>query len=310
MRSPLIVTGLPRSGTTLLQRLLSLDPAARPLLTWEAMWPAPLSRRRKGRDDSRVRHTQRLVWMVRRFMPGFDRLHPIDPEGPEECTRLLVSSFLWGYLGIECSMPEYAVWLEREGAGVMEPAYRWYALQLQVLQSQRPVTGHWVLKSPAHLWNLRSLLTVIPDARIVVTVRDPRVTVASACSLYAMYHGSTAASLQAGRMGPGLAESLAKGLTRGLEVAAEEPERVRVVRYEDLVGHPIETLREIHAGFGIPFVAGLESAARAWLEANPAGTHGAHRYDLESYGLDEEAVVRLFATPELVMMRIGRSSRK
>jgi hypothetical protein len=72
---------------------------------------------------------------------------------------------------------------------------------------------------------------------------------------------------------------------------------VRVVRYEDLVARPVETVRAIHAGFGLPFPAALERSARAWLEANPQGRHGVHRYDLESYGLDEETVDRLFEAP-------------
>ena len=308
--SPLIVTGLPRTGTTLLQRLLSLDPEARPLLAWEAMWPAPLSRRRTEGPDPRIRYTRRLVWMARRFMPGIDRIHPLDPEGPEECTRLLDSSFRWAYFAIERRLPGYAAWLEDQGPDVMEPAYRWYGLQLQVLQSQGRATGHWVLKSPAHLGILRPLLNVISGARVVVTVRDPRESVASACSLFALLHGTTAEDARSERIGPGLAKSLATTLARGLQVAAEERERVRVVFYEDLVAHPVETLREIHAGFGMPFPAALERAARGWLAAHPQGLHGTHRYDLETYGLDEESVARLFATPELVMSRIGRSRRK
>jgi hypothetical protein len=297
VRSPLIVTGLPRTGTTLLQRLLSLDPDARALLAWEAMWPAPLSRRRTGPADPRIRHTRRLVWMARRLMPGIDRIHPLDPEGPEECTRLLDSSFRCGYFAVENRLPGYAAWLESEGPEAMVPAYRWYARQLQVLQSQRHASGRWVLKSPAHLGNLPALLRVIPDARIVVTVRDPRETVASACSLFALLYSTTASDSRTGRMGPGVAASLARALTHGLETAARDPERVKVVRYEDLVERPVETLRGIHGGFGFPFPAALESSALAWLEANPQGHHGVHRYDLESYGLDEETVDRLFEAP-------------
>jgi hypothetical protein len=306
VHSPLIVTGLPRTGTTLLQRLLSLDPDARPLLTWEAMWPAPISPRRPGREDARIRHTRRLVWLARRFLPGIDRIHPLEPEGPEECTRLLDSSFRWAYFAVENRLPGYAAWLESEGPDVMVPAYHWYATQLQVLQSQRPSAGRWVLKSPAHLGILSPLLRVIPQARIVVTVRDPRETVASACSLFALLYGTTAADARTSRIGPGVAASLARALTRGLETAAGEPERIRVVRYEDLVRHPVETLRGIHAGFGIPFPDALEAAARAWLAAHPQGHLGVHQYDLASYGLDDETVVRLFEAPELALGRIER----
>jgi hypothetical protein len=304
-RRPLVVTGLPRSGTTLLQRLLSLDPDARPLLAWEAMWPAPLSRGGADGSDRRIRYTRRLVWLARRVLPGIDRIHPLDPEGPEECTRLLDSSFRWGYLAIERSMPEYAAWLASLGPAGMEAAYRWYALQLRVLEGQRPTPGHWVLKSPAHLGILAPLFSVMPEARVVVAVRDPRAAVASACSLFALLHGTTAADPRSGRIGPGIAATLARTLARGLEVARSEPARVQVVRYDDLVARPIETVEAIHAGFGLPLSPTTAGAARDWLARNPQGAHGVHRYDLATYGLDEEKVFELFAGTEEALGRIG-----
>lgn len=306
VHSPLIVTGLPRTGTTLLQRLLSLDPDARPLLTWEATWPAPISHPRPGREDARIRYVRWFIWVARRFLPGIDRIHPLDPEGPEECTRLLASSFRWGYVAIENWLPGYSEWLAGEGQDAMLPAYRWYATQLQVLQGQRPAAGHWVLKSPAHLGILPQLLSVIPDARIVVMVRDPREAVASACSLFTLHSGAYAGKARERPIGPVIAASLARTLIRGLEAAVREPERVQVVRYEDLVDRPVETLREIHAGFEIPFPATLETAASAWLEANPRGLHGVHHYDLASYGLDEETVLREFETPAAMIEKIRR----
>ena len=308
-RNPLVVTGLPRTGTTLLQRLLSLDPDARPLRAWEAMWPAPLSRSRSG-EDSRIRHARRLVWLTRRFLPGIDAIHPLDAEGPEECTRLLESSFRWDFFAIESRLPGYAAWMREQGPDFMVPAYRWYATQLQVLQARGGPAGRWVLKSPAHVGNLPALLEVLPQARVVLTVRDPRATVASACSLFGLLYGTTADDPRTSRIGPGVAASLAAALARGLETAVRDPGRVRVVRYEDLTADPLGTLAGVHAGFGLRFPAALEESARGWLAANPQGRHGVHAYDLESYGLDEEAVLRLFEGAELAMSRIGLSSRK
>ncbi len=306
--SPLVVTGLPRTGTTLLQRLLSLAPDARPLRAWEAMWPAPLSKTGGG-EDPRVRRARRLVWITRRFLPGIDAIHPLDPQGPEECTRLLESSFRWDFFAIESRLPGYAAWMREQGPDFMLPAYRWYATQLQVLQARRDA-GRWVLKSPAHVGNLGALLRVMPEARVVVTVRDPRETVASACSLFGLLYGTTADDPRTGRIGPRVAASLADELTRGLETAAREPDRVRVVRYDDLTRDPIGTVAGVHAAFGIPFPVELEHAAREWLARNPQGRHGVHAYDLESYGLDEETVLRFFEGAELAMSRTGLSSRK
>ena len=145
---------------------------------------------------------------------------------------------------------------------------------------------------------------------MIVLVRDPRPAVASACSLYEFLGRSTLDDLPADRFGPYLARSLARTLTRGLADAAEEPERVRVVRYEDLVADPVGTVAEIQAGFGLPFSARLEDAARAWMAANQQDRHGVHAYELASYGLDEETVLRLFEGAELAMSRMGLSIRK
>jgi hypothetical protein len=139
----------------------------------------------------------------------------------------------------------------------------------------------------------------------VITVRDPRATVASACSLYTWISGVSAARARTSGIGFGIARSLADALTRGLEIAEREPERIRVVGYDALIDRPLETLGEIYAGFGIPFPADLEAPARDWLAANPPGRHGTHHYDLATYGLDEEIVGRLFVTPEEILKRIG-----
>ena len=102
-----------------------------------------------------------------------------------------------------------------------------------------------------------------------------------------------------------IAASLARTLARGLEVAAEEPRRVRLVRYDDLVARPAETVASIEAGFDVGDPEALEPRARAWLAANPQGSHGAHRYSLADYGLDEGQVDELFAGPEEALGRLA-----
>ena len=146
-----------------------------------------------------------------------------------------------------------------------------------------------------------ALLRVIPQASDGATRGRPAI----ACSLFAFLYGATAHAPRLERIGRGVAESLSKDLAHGLEVASEDPARVRVVRYEDLVSAPVETLAGIHAGFEIPFSPDLERAARTWLAANPQGRHGTHTYDLATYGLDEETVEATLRDPEEILRRIG-----
>jgi hypothetical protein len=281
VRSPVYLTGLPRTGTSALFNLLGADPAARPLLTWEGMcpdpWPGP-------GPDPRFEAVRAAVERDRERNPDFDKIHYARADGPEECVLLLAYSFCDVQLGIEPLLPPHREWFPKQD---LRPSYAYYADLLRMLDWQRP-GERWLLKSPAHLWALDVLLDTFPDACIVMTHRDPCEILPSYCSMLASLM-SIRESFDPKQLGPTVLEYLAQSLERGLAARERlDPRRFLDVDYRDFVTAPLETAERIYAAFGLG--APPRDAMRRHVEENPQAKHGAHRYSLEEYGLSPDAV--------------------
>ncbi len=293
---PVFVLGLPRTGTTLLHKLLCQDAGGRPLLLWETLWPAAapdLSPRRRARLLRLARLYVNLY--TRRLMPQVRSIHPMEAEGPEECTLLLLNSFQSPAWAVYGSLPRYLGWLRGLGAAERRRAYEEYRLQLQLMQWGSPVR-HWVLKSPFHGFALDTLLDLFPDACVVQTHRDPPQVVASACSLYAVLRGVNTDVLDCRRLGGEVVEHLKQDILEPLRRArSAHPGRVFDVQYQDLVRDPVAVVNRIYDHAGRKVDPGMEERMRRWLAENPPNKHGTHRYDLGQFGLSRAAVEALFA---------------
>ena len=136
------------------------------------------------KPDPRLKRAQRLAKVFRLLAPAVRRIHDIDPEGPEECAMLMKNTFV----SAAQPTPIYRDWFLRQAAEVIEAAYREYRQQLQLLHWQRPHDGHWLLKSPAHSYAIGVLLTLFPDAAIILIHRDPYRSIPSTCSFWGLVH--------------------------------------------------------------------------------------------------------------------------
>jgi hypothetical protein len=296
VRRPLFVAGLPRTGTTLLYNLLAQDPAARPLLMWEAVFPAERPHEKGRQPDPRIRLTAGVVGVLRRLAPTLSTVHPIDASGPEECSRLLMNTFVTSYAVMENYVPSYYRWLLDQPEPVFARAYRHYYQQLQLLQWQRPPVGHWVLKSPAHQFGLGALMHVFPDAAVVQIHRDPHKVVPSLCSLFAVYQGISSDRVRNEQLGPQVLEICVECLRRAHRACASvTPGRVLNLRYAELVADPAGNMRRVYEHFGYPLPDDFAQRATAWVTHNPKDKHGRHVYDLAQFGLTPAMVDRAFA---------------
>jgi hypothetical protein len=288
IRRPIFIVSLPRTGTTLLHKLLTQDPQARPLLAWEAMMPARRPVDIDHGPDPRIRQAQRLAKVLTFLAPVLHRIHDLDPLGPEECAPLLRNTFLIAW---EMS-PVYRDWFLRQGAAVTEAAYREYRQQLQLLHWQRPHDGHWVLKAPLHLYAVAALLALFPDAAIVLIHRDPARVIPSACSLASiLLDAVTGDPERHATLGPLVVSWAAEGLRRVEAARANaEPGRIYDLRYHELTADPLGAVQRLYAHFGYPYTREFEVRATAWLKENPQHKHGAHRYTLEQFGLDRQVI--------------------
>ena len=251
----------------------------------------------KRSSDPRIRRAIWIAAALRRLAPDLPAIHPITPTGPEECSRLLLNTFVTVYAVMENWVPSYRSWLLSRPPEVFEHAYRDYYRQLQVLQWQRPPRGRWLLKSPAHLFSLGALLAVFPDACVVQLHRDPCQVIPSLCSLFAVYQAIGSNRVRNEQIGQEILTLSAEGLRRSrLARDSARPGQILDLNYRDLVGDPIGTLRKISDHFGDEFPDDVRRAAERWIDGNPKNKHGAHRYSLQRFGLDRGTIEQTFQT--------------
>ena len=288
---PLFVLGMPRTGTTLLSYLLDQDPANRSLLRWEALASVPPPEADALRTDPRVDAARESQAMFDLLNPEFKAIHYEAPDGPTECVALFSQDFkslLWETVA---NVPTYGKWL---AATDLASAYAYHRRALQVLQSRAP--GRWSLKSPAHCFDLDALVATYPDARLVMTHRDPVTVVASVCSLIRCLSGTFSDADHTAYINEHWTGVVEDAVGRVAAHREQHGDDAFVdIRYDDLVADPVDAVRRIYDHFGDELGDEAVERMQRYADANPKGAHGAHRYRLEDLGLDRDALEARFA---------------
>lgn len=285
IKRPLFVLGLPRTGTTLLQRLLSLHNGARFLPFWEVYSPFPKTQEDDGNE--RIAKAKRSLAILKWVGPELAKIHPMEAEDPEECYHLFRSHFLVPPGFDYAYVPSYWDWWNPAAHADVYPMHK---RQLQVLQwfNRRE---HWVLKCPNHLSGVRQLLQTYPDARIVYTHRSPEQIIASLCSLTAVAWSMTSDKVDLREVGEfvlNMAERSQEAASLALQTMPRD--QVAHVAFDDLVRDPTAKALALYERFGYPHDPHLKSKMAAWLESHPSDKHGTHRYQLSDFGLTAEEV--------------------
>ena len=290
IEAPVFLTGLPRTGTTLLHGLLSADPATRVPLTWEVMYPAAFANDADGIARARRQTAARLAW-ADRLAPEFMKIHPIAPDLPQECIAITAPVFMSIQFHTTHKVPSYEDWFERHG---QELAYAYHRRFLQHLQARGP-TGRWVLKAPGHLFGLAALLERYPDARIVQTHRDPLRVLASMASHATVLRRAFSEPVDPAEVAADWTARWAGALENFLTVRSGAPaERFLDVSYEEIVAAPLATVERIYGFLGRTVSEEARRAMADYLAANPRNKHGAHRYSLAQYGFDRDTEIERF----------------
>ena len=210
--SPWIILGMPRTGTTLLSRLLALDPTVRPLLHWEAGDPVPPPTLAGQAEDPRIAAASKSVGRLMALNPPFRAMHPLGATLSTECVTLFIFDLRSLSIDTQALLPSYGKWLEQTD---MRSAYAIHKLGLQVLQSEVP-TQTWSLKTPQHLWHLDTLSEFYPDAKLIWTHRDPRKVVTSVASLNTSMHKVMSDRVDPLAVGEEWNHKLRVGIERGM----------------------------------------------------------------------------------------------
>ncbi len=289
---PIFVTGLPRTGTTALHRLLTVDPAHQGLEMWLTEMPQPRPPRDTWESNPVFQGIESQFSQHHIEHPEFMGVHYMSAAEVEECWQLLRQTFK--SVSYEClaNLPTYSKWLEGQD---WTNAYARHKKNLQLIglpdQDRR-----WVLKNPSHLFALDELMAVYPDALIVQTHRPPSTIMASTCSLAEQATEGWSNTFKGDVIGRGQLELWARGLETFTAARAKyDPAQFVDVDFGDFHADPLGTVEGIYSSFGMS----LSSAAQQNMEALHAESQTGdrkpvHRYTLEEYGLTAEEVDERF----------------
>lgn len=287
VRRPLFITGLPRTGSTLLHALLAQDPASRVPQVWEVMRPSPAPERASYHSNRRISRASKELKGFDLLVPDFKKAHMMDARLPQECIAITGHTFLSYVFESMFFVSSYRLWHEDVDK---TPAYVFHRQFLQHLQWRCP-GDFWVLKAPSHLMALEALSGVYPDARIIMTHRDPLRVLASCSSFTEILREPFVDFLDRKALGPEVSwrwEKAARGAIRFRRETDDLQGRFLDVHYVDLMRDTLGMVQRIYDHFDMPLTQEARQAMERFLVRHPQSKNGVHRYRLEDFGLHRE----------------------
>ena len=290
VRRPVFILGMPRTGTTMVSYLMDADPANRSLLKWEAYDITPPAAAGALRTDPRCLAEKVKDELLIKGNPQGAALHFEAGDGPTECVHLLAQDFKSLMLAVIADTPTYHDWILFCD---MRSAFAHRKRVLQILQSTNP--GRWVLKMPSDSLFIRTLFATFPDAKVIWTHRDPYATFASSMSMRAQSRPIFNQDSGIAYMRERFPLQLALHLARPLEISRERPRDMYDLYYDDLVVDPLAQMKKVYAWLGDPWTDAAETGMKAWLDGNPQGRFGQHRYSLSQWGFTKQELAPYFS---------------
>lgn len=292
---PIVVIGLPRTGTSKLQRVLSCDPDAQRLDLWRQQNPAPFPDETPGDPRARIDAALQIEQMLTTMFPGFQARHPLEAQEPDEELHLMEGSFDCMLSWVFTRLPSF-----RQHAQTCDPRpmYRWLHAMLQYLQWQdgggrgRP----WMMKSPTHIGALQEFLEIFPDAVLVHCHRDPRAVIPSFASLITEARKVGSDEVDPVEVGRDMFDYWSAQLDRYLITRERLPrDRVLDVQFDDVRTDVVAVIRRIYERAGRPLTPQAVAAFKAHEQRRPEHHFGAYEYRPEDHGLNLDEIDQRFA---------------
>jgi hypothetical protein len=277
VRGPVDINGLPRTGTTALANMLSLDPQFRCLRGWEQSQPCP-----PPVLDDELTDPRRLQLAAEneQLPPELKAMHLYELDATMEDTELLGMAFH----GQQMTLPVFGYHEWWRGADLTE-TFAYHRRVVKLLQSRRP-PDLWLFKAPHHKFHLEAIASSYPDVRFVMTHRDPAKVVPSYASIVSAILPAPDGERDLHRLGREISLHLRIGMENAIAARARLGEHRFVdVHHRDLVADPMSAVRRVYGFLGLELRPAVERDIRDWHEANRSGAHGAHRYTPEQFGL-------------------------
>jgi hypothetical protein len=285
IKQPIFITGLPRSGTTFLHRLMMADRDYCAPLVWQTIYPYPP---RPGADRRVARVTQQLR-AFERLAPQFRGLHPLFATSPQECSEITAHVFRSLRFDTTYEIPSYRTWLDEAGH---VPAYQFHKRFLQHLQFQDLAAGAgsrcWALKCPDHVFALDAIRMVYPDARLVFVHRDPVNVLLSVAKLTEVLRAPFTRHLDPVQIGRQESARWLEGARQMIDADVRQifADPICHVHHLDLITDPLATVDCVYRHFGLTLSADARAGIERMVGRHPNGGYALHAYRFEEHGLD------------------------
>tara|TARA_R110000772_G_scaffold268731_1_gene398334 strand:- start:43850 stop:45031 length:1182 start_codon:yes stop_codon:yes gene_type:complete len=293
IKQPLFILGLPRCGTSLLHALMESDPSVRAPLQWEVAYPSPPPETVKSKTDPRI--AQYDAYLRAQFGGDYTELmkgHPLGPMIPQECGSFMTTSFQSTNPSMMTHLPDYYRWVCNTDVSFRYEVHKMWLQQL----SWRNPGKHWVLKIQEHMYKMRELRAVYPDALFIQPHRDPATVIASISQLIRVIRTPAYDQIDSHALGKELLYLWWDGVKCMIDYRKANPSLpIYDMRFNDLVSAPVKTIRAAYEYFNWEFTDASAKGIVEWLNENPVDKHGARSYSLEEFGLDETLIHNVFA---------------
>lgn len=292
---PVVITGLHRTGTTALHKLLSVDPQFQGLQSWLTGAPMPRPPREQWEGIPAFQQVMRQLEARFAGSPDLRAAHDMAAEEVDECGGILFHGFKSLVWSSAWSSASYEAWRLTQ---CVRPSYNYFRRVLKLIGSSEP-EKRWLLKHPPHIANLDVLFETFPDALVIQTHRDPGKAIPSLCSLVMANHDLMEVGRKDQRarlMGPRESGRAAKALRDAEPVRRLHRPQVFDVLHADFHRDPMSVVRRIYPFIGMELTPETESAMEARVAARPEHRHGTHRYQASDYGMTEDEIREQFGS--------------
>jgi hypothetical protein len=283
------ITGMPRSGTTFLHRLILQDPGTSAPRLFQLVYP-DASQGGRFATALRKKWVSLQLALFRMIAPELNALHPLAIDSPEECTDITAQVFRSLRFDAVYRVPSYNSWLERSG---FLDAYRFHRRFLQHLDAQLPAR-RWILKSPDHLFALDDIRKVYPDAHLVLVHRDPVCVLASVAKLTEVLRRPFARSIDRIEIGREVTATWLDGARRMSGLASNGDSALNL-NYRQIVSRPLDAVRAVYRHCGLVLSEEAEGRMRSWLRTADNVSRPRRSYKLAEFGLDPHLLRERFA---------------
>ncbi len=285
-----LITGLQRTGTTFLQRLLGALPEFRGVISWEIVNPVPTSKKK-------TYHGKKLAWVGHKALnyinPEFKAIHALNHDSLDEEVALMEHCFMSSILEAIFDTPNYCRWLEEQD---QKAAYEDLKMWLKLLNWRKPAAHYFLLKSPHHMEYLDDFSAVFPDTRIIHMHRDPAETMASYCSMMHYSKKMFQPSSKPFEIGQHWLRKNKRLVKYCQAYKDDNSDQFIDIKYKDLVKDPILTAQDIYKELGLTWTKEHTRLAKAYCIEHKKNKYGKHVYNLEDYGLNERIIKEEFSS--------------